>query len=249
MTSCIRWGDNDRYWGPFTYARDDCGWRPFAIVLELGSGDSDFRKRLRMSALGHTLIVAIPGLVKHTRDYGFSCSEGFLQVFYGPQTMDSSTTKSLGYFLPWTQWRHVRHSMYDGNGEHFWTAPRNLDWKFGRYEAIKEAEDTCPSLSFEFDDFDGERIVAKTRIEEREWLFGEGWFKWLSWFRKPKVVRSLDISFSSEVGKRKGSWKGGTLGHGITMLPGELHEAAFRRYCAENNMTFVGIHDADTNKA
>jgi hypothetical protein len=28
------------------------------------------------------------------------------------------------------------------------------------------------------------------------------------------------------------------------MRPGELHEAAFRRYCAENNLTFVGAASA-----
>jgi hypothetical protein len=50
----------------------------------------------------------------------------------------------------------------------------------------------------------------------------------------------LDIRFSEETGRRKGSWKGGTLGHGIDMLPGELHEAAFRRYCATHEMEFVG---------
>lgn len=37
---------------------------------------------------------------------------------------------------------------------------------------------------------------------------------------------------------RKGSWKGGTIGHSIEMPPGELHADAFRRYCAEHNMTF-----------
>ena len=108
------------------------------------------------------------------------------------------------------------------------------------FDRNRAAEESCPSLSFEFDDFDAERIVAKTRIDEREWRFGEGWFKWLSLFRRPKVIRSLDIRFSSETGRRKGSWKGGTIGHSIDMLPGELHEAAFRRYCAEHNMTFVG---------
>jgi hypothetical protein len=54
------------------------------------------------------------------------------------------------------------------------------------------------------------------------------------------VRRSLDLQFSAEVGKRKGSWKGGTIGHSIDMMPGELHEAAFRRYCAQQGLTFVG---------
>lgn len=91
--------------------------------------------------------------------------------------------------------------------------------------------------------------AGPTHIEEREWKFGTGWFRWLSWFRKPKVSRSLDIRFSEEVGKDKGSWKGGKVGHGIDMLPGELHEAAFRRYCEKEHsakdgkyrVTFVGV--------
>jgi hypothetical protein len=35
----------------------------------------------------------------------------------------------------------------------------------------------------------------------------------------------------------KGSWKGGTVGHSIAMLPGELHGAAFARYCEQHEMT------------
>jgi len=91
-----------------------------------------------------------------------------------------------------------------------------------------------------FRDFDGEELTATTHISEHEWHFGEGQFKWLSLFRRPKISRSLDISFSGETGRRKGSWKGGTTGHSIEMLPGELHYAAFQRYCAEHQMTFIG---------
>lgn len=78
-----------------------------------------------------------------------------------------------------------------------------------------------------------------------EWRFGVGWFAWLSLFRKPKISRDLEIAFSGETGKRKGSWKGGTIGHSTEMRSGELHESAFRRYCAENNMTFIGHAERD----
>ena len=44
-----------------------------------------------------------------------------------------------------------------------------------------------------FNDFDGEFLTAKTRIEERQWELGTGWFKWLSRFHKPIIHRSLDI--------------------------------------------------------
>lgn len=95
-----------------------------------------------------------------------------------------------------------------------------------------KAQERVPKAHFGFEDYDGEMIIASTYIEEMEWKFGTGWFKWLRFFRKSKVRRSLDLHFSAEVGPEKGSWKGGTTGHGIEMLDGELHEQAFRRYCA-----------------
>lgn len=265
-----RWSDNDRYFGPFTYSRG--GYCPFAVVL--GSGDDDERAgcRLRMSGFGHTLIIALPGIVRpwrrkvypqwdaatvarlgrdwyydtHRREYGFCLSSSgdvgnsnFLQVFYGRQTHNSADTQSWGYFLPWTRWRHVRHSLYDLTGVLFADMPehRRMVDTWGWRKAL---EDACPTAVFPFTDFDGEAIEATTRIEEREWRWGEGWWKWLSLFGRPKISRSLDIRFSKETGPRKGSWKGGTVGHSIEMLPGELHEPAFRRYCAEHSMTFIG---------
>ena len=76
-----------------------------------------------------------------------------------------------------------------------------------------------------------------------EHRFGTKSFKWLSWFVAPKISRSLMLQFQKETGRRKKSWKGGTVGHSIRMLPGELHESAFRRYCQEHDMTFVRAED------
>ncbi|MEQ8450627.1 MAG: hypothetical protein RIB97_13160 [Nitratireductor sp.] len=262
-----RWGDNDRHLGPFTYSRDN-RYRPIAAVLS--SAEEEYPGcNLRLSAFGHTLIVELPAIIKphvswvdlsnrdwaapgpdgragytqvDKRQFGISVSDGFLQVFRGRCTMDSSTDRTNGYFLPWKQWRHVRRSFYGLEGEHFATLPdtgKSYRDDPGRFEREKSIADAVPTMAFEFDDFDGERIVATTRMEEREWRRGEGRFKWLSIFYSPKVERSLDIRFSAETGERKGSWKGGTIGHGIRMRDHELHEHTFRRYCLENNMTFV----------
>lgn len=269
-TSRRRWSDNDRYLGPFTYARDSKGYRHLAIVLS-SRDDEDGECNIRVSAFGHTIITALPPIVLpyrqkvfpqnwdaatverlgrnwywdiDERKFGFSVSDGFLQVFRGRCTGDSSTDRTKGYFLPWKSWRHVRRSFYGLAGEHVATLPdtgKSYLGDFGRFDRERAIADATPSVTFDFDDFDGERIQATTRIEEREWHLGEGKFKWLSFFAKPKIDRSLDIKFSAETGPRKGSWKGGTIGHSISMLPGELHKAAFRRYCAEHRMTFVGV--------
>ena len=269
LTYRRRWGDNDLYVGPLTFAKDR-SYRPFAVVL--ASGDEEYPgASFRVSGFGFTAILALPGwLVRpyrrkvnakwdaatvkrmgrdwywniDRREYGFSICDGHLSIDFGRQTMDSSTEQRWGCFLPWTQWRHVRHSFYGLKGEYIATLPdtgKSYRGDKGRWDRERAIADATPTISFEFDDFDGERITATTKIEEREWHFGTGWFKWLSLFRKPKISRTLDLWFSSETGRRKGSWKGGTLGHGIEMLPGELHEAAFKRYCEKNDMKFIGL--------
>lgn len=197
-------------------------------------------------------------------EYGFSLSNSgaigdsmHLQVKKGRSTMDSRTDQSWSCFLPWTCWRHVRHSYYDLEGRLFETVPERgtyhkgsiLGAGMGYYDVQREIEERVPKQQFRFLDFDGEEIMATCHIEEREWRKGEGWFKWLSWFNKPMIRRSLAINYSAEVGRRKGSWKGGTLGHSIEMERGpdgqfwEGALGAFLRYCNQNEMTFVAIGD------
>lgn len=261
MLRAARWGDNDRYFGPLTwsYSKDYPHW---AVVLK-SRGDDDVESgvcSLRISLRKATLIFTLPGIVQPYREkvypkswdaetvkrlgrdwywsidprqYGFALSDGHLSVYYGRTggaCMDSNIQQQWGCFLPWTQWRHVRHSLYGLNGEHFWTEPKGQSWK--EYQTAKDA---CPTVAFSFEDYDGEKLVATTRIEEREWHFGAGWFKWLSWFCRPEIRRSLNIEFSGETGPEKGSWKGGTIGTGIDMLGREDHETAFRRYCNEQH--------------
>lgn len=249
--------ENDRTFGPLAWGKT--GWRPWRVVWSSGDDEEgDYRNDVTVYAFGWVVRLLLPNILQpyrikhehvgwpaatvarlgrdwyyetHPRKYGFCLSEeGHLSFYFGAQTDDSSTTQSWGYFLPWTQWRHVRHSFYGLRGELIWT---ELDCN--RYLEQQVAKEENPKRVFVINDFDGEVIEATTMIEEREWHFGTGWFRWLSWFRAPKVRRSLDIEFSAQVGPEKGSWKGGTLGHGIDMLPGELHEAAFRRYCEQEH--------------
>lgn len=266
-----RWSGHDRHFGPFTWSTARDSWKPVGIVLD--SGDEEDTAHVRIHLHFGVLIIETPGLLApwrrwvdtsryewskagdgywdvHHRCYGFSCSDGFLQVFLGPQTMDSTTTKSWSTHLPWTQWRHVRFSLYDTAGAHFWTQldkhqPKGRDEEARRVAAYRsdkrrEAEQACPKVAFRCIDYDGAEIIATTHIEEREWKRGEKWCSWLSLFYRPMVKRSLDIHYSAEVGPRKGSWKGGTIGTSITMQPGELHDAAFIRHCVKEGLTYQG---------
>lgn len=264
--------DNDFNFGPLTIARSGV-WRPWRAVFSTGSDEGDHEENcnhLTLYAFGWILRIRMPRLmqphrVKHIahtwdeetvrrmgrnwyyetfpRDYGFSLHDGFLQLFHGAQTLDSTTDKTWCCLLPWTQWRHIRYSVFDDKGKHWfteWSRPRGFALR-DNWTVPHDAREKCPTVDFEFDDYDGKRIIAKTRIEERYYKFGEGLFKWLSVFRKDRLYRSLSIDFSEEVGPNKGSWKGGTMSHGIEMRPKEDHEAAFRRYCQQEQKSKHGV--------
>lgn len=251
MAYARRWSDNDHHVGPFTFAYRET-WRPLAIVLSSGSVERESPGCcLRLQAFGCTLICELPQIVKpwrrwvdlsgrewaksggywdeHPREYGFSLDNGFLHVKFGAQTHDSSTDENWGYFLPWTQWRQIAHRLYNIDGS---AAADVAHAPWDKWRAIR---DGLAKAQFSLTDFDGEQIDVETYVEEREWRLGTGWFRWLGYIAPKRLRRTLDIRFKKEVGPEKGSWKGGVVGAGIEMLPGESQEQAFRRYCDEDH--------------
>ncbi len=251
--------DNDINFGPFTWAK----WsKTFSFYLD-GPCNDDRECALLSVAFGWALRIKLPRLLRpfgkygeHSRRYGLSLSDmgngyDFFQLFFGPQTHDSSTTSSWSKSLPWKGMTHVRHTIYTPNGEAFYTEGRKSNWR-----TFFDEKEKCPKVHFGFEDYDGEMIVATCIIEEREWHKGSGWFRWMRWFNRPIIRRSLDLSFNAEVGPEKGSWKGGTIGHGIDMLPGETAEQSFRRYCSngydrrgkKTSLRFIGSCSAPPPK-
>jgi hypothetical protein len=176
------------------------------------------------------------------RQVGVSVSLRDMRVHYGVQPDSWPGDKSAMWSFPWMKLRHVRFSLYDLNGEPFWSQHDRDDIRgMDRFAAQHEAEKACPKMVFKFEDYDGEPRIATPHIEEREWRHGDGRFKWISWFRKPRISRSLAVNFDKEVGYEKGSWKGGFMGGSIEMEPGELHASAFARFCAKGIRNKNGV--------
>lgn len=204
--------------------------------------DSDRTPILTLIGFGWWLRARIPAWMQpsHQHVYGVRMFENHFSLLYGrnPQFEMCSADKRWSFFLPWTEWEHVRKSGYGQFGEWLFDEPEGSF--MDTYDVRKALSESQYKAKFQFSDFDGEVITATCAIEEREWHRGVRLFRWLRWFSNPKISRSLDLCFSSEVGRRKGSWKGGTIGHSIEMLPGELHEPAFRRYCDKQSLTFIG---------
>ena len=254
--------DNDKHWGPFTWAKWTKKFSITLHTNDDEDDPDEKYNLLRIIAFGRVLQVKLPQIIKPRmrkvealgwsaetvarlgrswywsvtpRTYGISISDmgngyDFLQVFYGVRSMSCSDQQDQMWcwHLPWKQRRSVRTSFYAPDGSHFFTTGHHR----GHWHEMDRQRDLCPKVHFGFEDYDEELIVATCFIEEMEWRRGEGWFKWLQYFFKPTIRRTLELSFSAEVGPQKGSWKGGTVGHAIEMLAGETPEAAFRRYCA-----------------
>lgn len=231
----------------------------FKLILSSGGGDERRGASLQLALLGHHLTLPLPQWVLRPhrrwvdtsryewstspaggyweveeRAYGTYLYENHFNLLYGLRTDDSTTEQRWSCFLPWCEWRHVRYETFGLDGQVVETVEEGQS-----FDLQREAEGRTPKVRFAFKDFDGEDIEATTFINRRTWKRGRGWFKWLSLVWKDQTRLSLDIRFSKEVGKRKGSWKGGTLGHGIDMKPGETHLEAFQRYAEKHGLSDV----------
>lgn len=115
----------------------------------------------------------------------------------------------------------VRTSIFLKDGS--WNHERPGDKK-NFYE--KQWKDQQQSWDYIYtDSYDGEKIPTTIYVEEREWR--PKWLKWTRLFATTR--REIDVHFSKEVGKRKGSWKGGTIGCGYELLKDEYPVDCLKR--------------------
>lgn len=81
----------------------------------------------------------------------------------------------------------------------------------------------------------GEVQKRTATVSKRRHVLGRRVLRSLGW---PTHIReSIEIEFDDEVGERTGSWKGGTIGCGYDLHPGEKMVQALRRMEAERKFT------------
>jgi hypothetical protein len=149
--------------------------------------------------------------------YGFSFFGDSLSIYHGKSTGRPRDGSSTTITMPWA-WTHVRHSYLNDDGtlhhnaeKHEYEPPRDTEVKYGYTYARRNGEI--------------QQRIATVNGEEREWRLH--YLPWLPWPRK--IQRSINISFSDEVGERTGSWKGGCTGCGWDWRRGETLGQALRR--------------------
>lgn len=232
---------------------------------------------LLLGCNGHTLIIELPEWIKPLerkvyptwdavtierlgrnwyidyvkKEYSLSISHNALHVRYGIQTDNSSTTKSDVFFFPWKETRFVHETYYAPDGTLFRDVrQQQAQTIVDHYAESNQAKIDVPKMKFIVRDSDRTLVEVETYITETEHAWGVGWCRWLSWFKKPQIERTLYLRFSTEVGSEKGSWKGGLMGGSISIAPGEHPQVALKRFIEKErnrlsghrvNLTYIGL--------
>lgn len=167
---------------------------------------------LYISFIYLTLYIPLPNFGYHSDNW----DRAWGVYWFGSTIWFQWDKHTKGFDMPWS-WKHVRHQVMYPDGLKY--PPENSwEWDDGRLVEIHPYKYTLKSGKVQ------ERI-ATICIEEREWRWKL--FTWLPWPRR--ICRTISVDFSDEVGERSGSWKGGTLGCGYDMKPGETMAETLKR--------------------
>jgi hypothetical protein len=175
-----RWGDDDVAIGNFVFAKNDPKW--VYVGIRSACKDQEYDKCVFMIRCWKlTFRWSLPNIIKphlvkvkanwdeatvkrmgrdwyhnsYYREYSIGVYDGHLSMEYGIQNENGYgdiKSKRKGWFLPWTQWRFIRRSLYDLDGKLFWECYESKDRAVNRanmdvwYEKKKE----CPSAYFLF---------------------------------------------------------------------------------------------------
>lgn len=116
------------------------------------------------------------------------------------------------------EWTFVRHEVLAADG-----------WKLRSNNVMDKSGPAMQTENFSYryvlKNGQVQNRTATVGIERRAWR--PRCLKWTSLFEKVSTV--IDVRFSDEVGERTGSWKGGCIGCGYDLLPGESAEQCLRR--------------------
>lgn len=203
------------------------GWCGPALKV---SGWSESHNTLHLGLVACDLYIYIPQWFIRgydvERGFGFNFCDTALHLSWGRKY------KVLWY--PWS-WEHYKR----------WELVDNMQWPRGiggmepafvelPRRANHGALGTKHTADYTYVRKNGEiqKRVATVYVSRTECRWR--WFQWLPWPRK--VSTDICVSFDDEVGESSGSWKGGTVGCGYDMLPGETWLDTLRRM--ERQRTF-----------
>lgn len=218
-------GPAKSFWKLYTVSKDErqitdwlvfyWGWN-FDISFEL-CGYFDNRPRINLDLVFFSLSLILPFRNSWTDEcdppkWGLAINNNTIWIYKGGKGNMKGGNKWWSWDIPFLtkHWYRTSILLKDGAWEHE-TKGRRKPFYTDKWKQRQK------SWEYDYTDYDGEVIPTTIYVEEREWRP-----KWLGWTgRFARVRRTIDVHFSKECGKGKGGWKGGTIGCGHDMLPGE----------------------------
>ncbi|MFZ1704434.1 MAG: hypothetical protein WAT79_08800 [Saprospiraceae bacterium] len=155
--------------------------------------------------------------------WGFNYHDNTIWIYVGGGGNFEGGKKWITFTMPWNlEWYRTSLLLKDQKS---WEHSNNK-----KRESFYEDKWKDPNLVFiethpYVDKYDNTTVNATITVEEREWR--PKWFMWTSLFST--VRKSISIDFDNEVGKKKGSWKGGTIGCGYDIKKGETPLECLKR--------------------
>lgn len=92
-------------------------------------------------------------------------------------------------------------------------------WRHRKHEILSGP--TSHTYTYTLRSGELQKRTAFVREESRLWV--------RPWFPYRRLEKSISVDFDDEVGERTGSWKGGVMGCGYEMKPGETAQETLRR--------------------
>lgn len=125
--------------------------------------------------------------------------------------------------LPWG-WRFERSEYLDADGD--WIDNRFRPYTLGGDDPSKGPDPLVVTYPYHYMTNQGAAQHVNATVYVRRTFL-----RWTLFGLtiKRRIEHAIDISFDEEVGNQRGSWKGGVLGCGYTMKPGETPGETLRR--------------------
>lgn len=201
-------------WGTFWHRFSIAPWRWSIALCLFGDDTDDGHFSLHLFCLWVVLWKARRGPKEMMESWGFafdsemSCLHlnwgDHCKIVHMPWSYDHCRTEIMlnnGWFVPYEGWSNI---------------PEPQD----RFRVVLPYRYALQSGEVQ----DREATVT---VERRAWCWRARPFRWFRW--PSKVRTSIVVQFNDEVGEGTGSWKGGCVGCGYDLLPGESPEACLRR--------------------
>ena len=158
--------------------------------------------------------------------WGFNYHDDTIWIYIGGGGNFEGGKKWKTFSMPW-EFDWVRTSTYLRDETWFnETSKKGVSWKGEGYGTQKWLSENKWSKTLPFiDKYDNTTVNATISVTVREWRPRA--LKWTSLFSR--IKKQIDIEFDNEVGREKGSYKGGTLGCSYEMREGESPEQCLKR--------------------